>query len=220
MSQISEMSYELIHQLPECGTFSIPEHDEQDSSEEQPPWISDDSDTDRKDGSASQSSADDREHPFLDLDAQRMQVEYEKQQQLAEYCARMSAEQQLTCEEQMAALKMVMHEAHRLQRAKEQLPTADCDTQWKHIGSSAVRDCYVEGHTFVQRRLSCMCIFNPNGGVKQYIDSDLDRLKRQANQQAILNTLRLQSARGDENLFLKTNVTEEIEIPLESASFW
>lgn len=214
MAAISEMSYELICQIPECGVFSAPpcevdEELEHEACDEQPPWISDDNDSDGDTDHADESRSEllllssDGSHPYLDMEAQQMQVMHERQQRLSEYCARMSAEQALTPAQQTVALKLVMHEAHRLQRQRDVLDPDTCDRMWKQIASSAVRDMFVEGHTFVQRRLSCMCIFNPHGGKKEYVDSDVDRLRRQSNQQAVLKALRMQAACGGSSAFLK-----------------
>lgn len=209
MAAISEMSFELSHHMPECGAFSMQTGEEEhDAADEQPPWISDDNDsegdTERAEDSGSPAVADGA-HPNLDMDVQRQQVAFEKQQRLAAHCAQMAAQHALTSEQQTVALKIVMHEAHRLQRQRDtSLGAAECDRMWQVIGCAAVRDIFVEGHAFVQRRLSCMCIFNPHGGRKEYVDSDNDRLRRQANQQAVLKALRMQAACGGSDAFLKS----------------
>lgn len=147
-------------------------------------------------------------HPFLDIEAQRVMLDYEKQQRQSEFVCRMNMETMLHGDSQELAVKLLMNEAHRQHRAriaKKQSPLEkdDCDLLWLRLAKPVLRDFHLEGHAFVQRKMSCMCMFNPLTDDRIYGDSDNDRVERLARQSRVLQTLRAQAKTGGSAYFLQ-----------------
>lgn len=94
---------------------------------------------------------------------------------------------------------------HRVMDVKE------CDTMWQRVAHNSARDLYVEGHAFVQRRLSCMCIFSATKDDRHYHDNDGERMTRLVRQERLLMQIQQQALSGGNAHFLEP--TDVVQIP-------
>uniref|UniRef100_A0A7S1Q2R8 Uncharacterized protein n=1 Tax=Neobodo designis TaxID=312471 RepID=A0A7S1Q2R8_NEODS len=152
-------------------------------------------------------------HPFLDLDAQRRQVEWDKSQLRAAYHNEMQRTVTLGNDERVAALRALVNEADRFHRrhlapAGAALPLEGgpanplTPAQWGDIGFGVECDLESSGPASVQRNLSCMCIFSLHTAAREYGDHEEERSRRQAGQHRTIQALRLQAMRGEPSRFL------------------
>lgn len=75
--------------------------------------------------------------------------------------------------------------------------------QWRVIAEQSECDMYREGWVPVQRKLSCMCLFNPDTDVRIYQDSTTMREQRVARQHRLLRRLHQQQLVGGNPFFLE-----------------
>jgi hypothetical protein len=156
-----------------------------------------------------------QQHPHLDMDAQRRQLEWERSQQRAAYHSEMQRTVCLAADDRQKALQCLMNEAHRYHNKNAHCGRPHVATPvWRDLAESVHADFSVNGHPNVQRNLSCMCIFSTISAAKQYGDHEEERARRQAGQHRTLQALRLQNARGGSALFLKSPATSLHRPPL------
>jgi hypothetical protein len=155
-------------------------------------------------------------HPYLDIYEQRAMVHQHYNDMRSQFvCTASDSISYPNLEDRHTSAKILVHEAHRLQHhrilRKMKLGLAptmevdDCGVMWKRIGNSVARDLAVEDHGFVQRRLSCMCIFNPLKAERHYSDNDVDRMLRVCRQEKVLEQLHRQMRNGGNAYFLETD---------------
>lgn len=158
-------------------------------------------------------------HPFLDLDAQRRQVDWERAQQRASYHAEMQRKVSLTAADRTRALQCLMNEAHRFHRRHRSAgrPHVE-DNVWYNLADSVDDDLTASGPPTVQRNLSCMCIFSTVSAARDYGDHEDERSRRQAGQHRTLQALRMQVARGGSPYFLSAPVVRCPATPVPASS--
>lgn len=76
--------------------------------------------------------------------------------------------------------------------------------QWWSVSRFVSSDFMTEGSAFVQRRLSCMCLFNPHAEERVYSDNEAYRERRYQRQCEVLMQLQYQRATGQNPYFLQT----------------
>ncbi|KEG08074.1 hypothetical protein DQ04_08071030 [Trypanosoma grayi] len=154
-------------------------------------------------------------HPFLNMDEQRSLVENERMQRQYEYFISIGQKNALPPNEVGVSSKSLLNEAHRTHISlvrrynkmcgEKSLPTKDEEAinhQWRCIESSVERDLYMEGFVFVQRRLSCICIFNPDSDERPYWDNEDFREQRLIRQGKVLERLAEQARKGRNPFFV------------------
>eukprot|EP00743_Colponemidia_sp_Colp-15_P011605 GILK01012998.1.p1 GENE.GILK01012998.1~~GILK01012998.1.p1 ORF type:complete len:861 (+),score=118.80 GILK01012998.1:232-2583(+) len=144
----------------------------------------------------------------LNLDEQRSIIFFYKKQRAGEYNESMITQQQLRYDLQAASIKILLNEAHRhqilqLQAAKAtQSRICEANGSWKEVGFNAEDD--FEDPSFVQRRLSCMCMFTPTLANRSYQDNDGERGARIRRQHDLLMRLQTQRAMGGNPFFFES----------------
>lgn len=143
------------------------------------------------------------EHPFLDMDAQRGQVQWERHQQRAAYHAEMQRTVAFSHEDRARALQCLLNEAHRFHHRLAKSGRVAMPPQvWRGLAAEVEDDLVTSGPPMVQRNLSCMCIFSGACAAREYGDHEDDRNRRQANQHRTLSVLKVQGLRGEPSRFL------------------
>ncbi|ORC92742.1 uncharacterized protein TM35_000034950 [Trypanosoma theileri] len=155
------------------------------------------------------------QHPFFNMDKQRSLVESERSQRQYEFFISMGQRNTLPLNEQNISSKSLLNEAHRVHVSLVRRHNKTCqdkglpmknekeiNRQWRCIESAVERDLYMEGTVFVQRRLSCMCIFNPDSDERPYWDSEHTREQRLQRQGRVLERLAQQAQHGQDPFFL------------------
>lgn len=169
------------------------------------------------------------EHPYLCLEDQVANHASHKAQCLYDFCTTMVNSQSIATDDLAIAAKILVNEAHRLQTARHRsgvpalvlggmsmlpqhlrhtsaqtskMQAEQRRTMWERVGNNVARDLYVEGHAFVQRRLSCMCIFSVTKEERFYHDNDSERMQRLARQERLLGEIQEQAMRGGNRYFL------------------
>jgi len=146
------------------------------------------------------------------LDAQRRQVDWEKQQKLNEFRTVMTEVSEISYANRVVALKLLIHEAHRLEVARTKASKALSPVHntkkpqklhWNRLAVAALDDAEIEGTPNVQKNLSCMCIFaNTDKASLRYGENSAERMTRVIAQQRVLRQLAEQAERGGSHLFL------------------
>ncbi len=172
------------------------------------------------------------EHPFLSLEDQIAAVANHRAQCLYDFCTSMTNQAALNPDDQAVAAKILVNEAHRLQAKRHasqvpvgaiggmgmlpshlrstsslpsKMPPSQRRVMWERVGNNVARDLYVEGHSFVQRRLSCMCIFSVTKEDRMYHDNDSERMQRLARQERLLAEIKLQAMQGGNKYFYQAS---------------
>ncbi|RNF01070.1 uncharacterized protein Tco025E_08663 [Trypanosoma conorhini] len=153
-------------------------------------------------------------HPFLDMNEQRLLLENERVQRHYDVFLSMGQKHARPLNELGAFSRCLLNEAHRVHVSlvrrynktcqEKSLPPkneTEINHQWQCIKLAVEQDLYMEGFAAVQRRLSCMCIFNPNTDERPYGDNENVRHQRLLRQECVLNRLMAQSRKGG-SLFL------------------
>lgn len=104
-----------------------------------------------------------RDHPYLCLEEQRQTVHMEKVSSHVSYCNRMTQQQQLSAHSRIISSKMLVREAqvryeHRL---GDEARTPRHKRTWSQLSVEVDAASVCEGPLALQRRLSCLCLFNP-----------------------------------------------------------
>ena len=170
------------------------------------------------------------EHPFLCIEDQAAMIASHRSQTLYDFCSSMTNQSALGSEELSISAKILLNEAHRQQKRRHAslipavrlggmhlLPShlrsvpsnssmfSNPDQRrvmWERVANHVARDLYVEGHSFVQRRLSCMCIFSVTRDERLYHDNDSERMQRLARQERLLAEIQEQAMQGGSRYFL------------------
>lgn len=169
------------------------------------------------------------EHPYICLEDQVATHASHKAQCLYDFCTTMVNSQNIATDDLAIAAKILVNEAHRLQTARHRsgvpalalggmsmlpqhlrhtaalaskMQAEQRRTMWERVGNNVARDLYVEGHGFVQRRLSCMCIFSVTKEERFYHDNDSERMQRLARQERLLGEIQQQAMLGGNRYFL------------------
>ena len=175
------------------------------------------------DGSGTSSPPPQEQHPFLDMDAQRQQVAWYKAQRHNDFCMKHNAEAQLDDRARAISIKLLLREGHIAQSRRVAkahngsltgLDRLQLRKQFESLTASAERELEMFGSAPVLRHVSCMCMYNPQGPVKEYGDNDSERLRRHSVQAHTLQALKLQQAcTGDDGLFLRSPVVHPVRSP-------
>lgn len=155
----------------------------------------------------------DRQHPFLDMERQQAWVAYDREDLHHHYCEQHQLKQQVSLFDRTAMIKTLLSEAHRHQSQRlssEHQSAPDFERRyfvkgWRAVASDVDRTMTMEGPLSAQRKLSCMCIFNPQRTEPPPLDgSDNERLVRMQRQEALLRQMFHNSA-----LFVDRNCVRE-----------
>ncbi|RNF05331.1 hypothetical protein TraAM80_04638 [Trypanosoma rangeli] len=154
-------------------------------------------------------------HPFLDMNEQRLLVENERMQKHYELFISMGQKHTRPLNELSIFSRCLLNEAHRVHISlvrrynktcqEKSLPLKneqEINHQWQCIKLAVEQDLYMEGFAAVQRRLSCMCIFNPSTDERPYGDNEHVRHQRLLRQECVLSRLMAQAREGGSMLFL------------------
>lgn len=144
--------------------------------------------------------------PFLNMAWQRDELEKKQYLRHLEYICTMNEQSTFSRNDLLISSKLLLHEAHRLQY----LCTAGMPherhvvgARWRRIKQLVEQDMDLHDHTFIQRRLSCMCLFNPRVLDTPYSDNEEYREQRTARQQEIIHRLQEQVKLGSNSHFLE-----------------
>ncbi|EKG02683.1 hypothetical protein TCSYLVIO_006289 [Trypanosoma cruzi] len=148
-------------------------------------------------------------HPFFDMNEQRLMVENERMQRHYELFLSMGQKNAPPLNVLSILSKSLLNEAHRVHVSlvrrynkkchEKALPLKnerEINRQWQHIKLAVEQDLYMEGFVAVQRRLSCMCIFNPDTDERLYGDNENARQQRLLRQKCVLDHLAAQTREG------------------------
>lgn len=154
------------------------------------------------------------EHPYLCTLSQQRAVEMHKSSLHIEYCLSHNRAQEVSMYDRAAMIKSLLNEAHRAHSARvansRQSHAARHAREWKAIAADVERTVIMEGPLSAQRKLSCMCIFNPNREAPPLIDGgDDERLRRVDRQEDVLRTLYHQRILGQSPHFLHPDNVRE-----------
>lgn len=170
------------------------------------------------------------QHPFLDMQYQRSVREHERVQEQVNQQVVQSFQSQFSGMQQAAAFKCLLNAAHRRQyyqcmaRDVTEESAAEAavegarspssagrwgphqrrliNRQWRVVAEQSECDLYREGLGAVQRKLSCMCLFNPDTDVRVYDENAVMREQRCYRQHKLLIRLQRQRVRGGNPYFL------------------
>lgn len=80
----------------------------------------------------------------------------------------------------------------------------EINNQWRRIKLAVEQDLHIEGFVYVQRRLSCMCLFNPDTDDRHYWDNENAREQRIRRQERVLERIREQTQNGGGCFFMSS----------------
>lgn len=148
-------------------------------------------------------------HPFLNMDEQRLMIGNERMQRRYEFFLSAGRRAAVPAGDLGALSKSLLREAHRVHISlvrrhnktccEKSLPMKneeEINSQWRRIESAVEQDLYLEGFVHVQRRLSCMCLFNPDTDERPYWDNESAREQRLRRQERILERIKEQAQSG------------------------
>ncbi|CAD2222352.1 hypothetical protein AGDE_14843 [Angomonas deanei] len=154
-------------------------------------------------------------HPFLNIKHQQTLRDLERMStHVAEY-TRLTNETAIRGEDRSLSLKILVREAHRLhiarvrrqiqegKRSENALTIDEINSQWHEIADQMAVACDAGSYEFLQRRLSCMCVFNSQSDLRVYSDNDGFRIGKVNRQRDVLARLQAQEEKGGNSFFLE-----------------
>lgn len=150
------------------------------------------------------------EHPYLCMREQEQMIQSERSQRHYEYCVEETRNQHVSVYDRTAMIRCLLNEAHRHHTTKLSrsgvLRSVHHLQGWKHVAADIDRTLTMEGALSAQRKLSCMCIFNPATVECPLTDGgDDERMRRLERQEHILQMIYHQRVLGGNHYFLDEN---------------
>jgi hypothetical protein len=179
------------------------------------------------------------QHPFLAMDRQQAMMSHERSDMHQEFCSKHYQQQQVSMWDRTTMIRALLFEAHRhqstrrkaattavsasartveLSEQKEFMVSSESDRRpsilhqrgWQAVATDVERTMVMEGVMSAQRKLSCMCIFNPKRIDPPVMESvDDERFRRMERQEGILRHI---YSRPD-NILFADDIREGVSTP-------
>lgn len=165
-------------------------------------------------------------HPFLAMESQFAVLHHDRNDMHQQFCSRHYQSQQVSVLDRTTMIRALLFEAHRHQSTRRRVSgdaTTDAESLeaifsddsrhkrgWRAVAADVDRTMTMEGPMSAQRKLSCMCIFNPHRTDPPMLEGvDDERLRRMARQEALLQNIYERT----DNILFADEVREGVSTP-------